>query len=180
MNDRGRTLRCVYPQEAVECRIRELAGLINAEYAGKPLVVICVLKGAYMFFSDLVKNLTVGPQLDFVRLASYGNGMETTRSISFTKDVELSLSNRHVLLVEDVIDSGHTMAFLLHQLKARGAASLKIAALVDKKARREVRVDADFVGFTLDDGFIVGYGLDYAEEYRELPAIYEIVSESSS
>jgi hypoxanthine phosphoribosyltransferase len=180
MRKQEHAIRCVYPRDVVEGRIRELASAVNAEYAGRPLVVVCVLKGAYMFFSDLVKELTVGPELDFVRLASYGSGTESSRSISFTKDVELSLAGKHVLLVEDVIDTGHTMDFLMRQLKARGTASLKIAALVDKKARSEVPVDAEFVGFTIDDGFIVGYGLDYAELYRELPAIYEVVEEVSS
>ena len=175
MSKDNHTIRSVYPREVVEGRIRELAARINADYAGKPLVVVCVLKGAYMFFSDLVKELTVGPELDFVRLASYGNGIESSRSISFTKDVELSLAGKHVLLVEDVIDTGHTMDFLIRQLKARGAVSLKIAALIDKKARREVPVDAEYVGFTVNDGFIIGYGLDYAERYREIPAICEVV-----
>lgn len=178
MNKGNHTVRCIYPRETVEKRIRQLADAINAEYEGKPLVVVCVLKGAYMFFSDLVKELTVGPQLDFVRLASYGDGMESNRSVSFTKDVEISLAGKHVLLVEDVIDTGHTMDSLMRQLRARGAVSLKIAALVDKKARREVPVDAEFVGFTIDDGFIVGYGLDYAERYREIPAICEVFFEA--
>lgn len=169
------SLACVHPREAVERRIRELAAEINAEYAGKPLVVVCVLKGGFMFFSDLVKELAVEPQVDFVRLASYGDGMVASRSVSFTKDVELSLFGKHVLLVEDVVDTGHTMDFLLRQLRARGAASLRIAALADKRARREVRVDVDYVGFSMTDEFIVGYGLDYAEYYRELPAVYEVV-----
>lgn len=168
-------MRCVFTREQVETRVREIAAEINAQYAGKPLVVICVLKGAVLFFSDLLKEITVRPQIDFVRLASYGDGKQTTRSVSFTKDVELSLADKHVLLVEDVIDSGHTMEFLLHQLAARGAASIKIAVLVDKHERREVAISPDFIGFSLDEGFIVGYGLDYAERYRELPAIYEIL-----
>ncbi|CAK7010248.1 MAG: Hypoxanthine phosphoribosyltransferase [Desulfovibrio sp.] len=180
MHTGGHTLRCIHPRETVETRIRELAAAINAAYEGKPLVVVCVLKGAFMFFSDLVKCLTVSPQLDFVRLASYGNGMETSRSISFTKDLELSLAGKHVLLVEDVVDTGHTMDFLLRQLKARGAASIRIAALVDKTSRREVPVDVAYVGFTMNDEFIVGYGLDYAENYRELPAIWEVLPDTSS
>lgn len=177
MQKRDHTLRPVYTAEAISARVRDIAAEINAEYAGKPLVVVCILKGAFMFFSDLVKEMTVAPQIDFVRLASYGDGMQTTRNISFTKDVEISLEGKHVLLVEDVIDSGHTIDFLLRQMKARGAASLKVAVLIDKTERRETDVHADFVGFHLEDGFIIGYGLDCAEEYRELPAIYEIVCE---
>lgn len=175
MHSRDHALRLVYSSGEIAARVREIGAAINAEYAGKPLVVVCILKGAFMFFSDLLRELTVEPQIDFVRLASYGDGMRTTRSVSFNKDVELSLMDKHVLLVEDVIDSGHTIDFLLQQLKARGAVSLKVAALVDKTDRREMFVKPDFVGFTLRDGFIVGYGLDYAEEYRELPAIYEML-----
>ncbi|MDR3074230.1 MAG: hypoxanthine phosphoribosyltransferase [Deltaproteobacteria bacterium] len=170
-------LRCVYSREEIASRVRAIGAAVNAEYAGKDLAVICILKGAFMFFSDLLKELTVRPQIDFVRLASYGDGTRTTRSVSFTKDVEISLKDKHVLLVEDVIDSGYTMDFLLRQLKARGAASLKVAVLVDKTERREVLVKPDFVGFHLAGGFIVGYGLDYAEYYREFPAIYEILSD---
>lgn len=177
MDDRTQSMRCVYSAEDIARRVGELGAAINAEYAGKPLVVVCILKGAFMFFSDLVRELTVGPEVDFVRLASYGDGMRTSRSVSFTKDVELSLRDKHVLLVEDVVDSGHTIDFLLRQLKARGAASIKVAVLVDKQERREMFVTPDFVGFTLREGYIVGYGLDCAEKYRELPAIYEILSE---
>ena len=174
MKEQGNAMRCVFSREQVEARVREIGAEINATYEGKPLVVICVLKGAVMFFSDLLKEITVGPEIDFVRLASYGDGVQTTKTVNFTKDVELSLKDKHILLVEDVIDSGYTMEFLLRQLAARNAASVKIAVLVDKHERREVAVTPDFIGFSLNEGFIVGYGLDYAERYRELPAIYEV------
>lgn len=172
-----RNMRCLFTREQIAERVREIGAEINALYEGKPLVVVCVLKGAVLFFSDLLKEITVEPEIDFVRVASYGDGTTTTRSVSFTKDIELSLKDKHVLLVEDVIDSGHTMDFLLRQLQARGAASLKVAVLIDKRERREVTIVPDFSGFLLDDGFIVGYGLDCAERYRELPAIYELLSE---
>ncbi|MCC8194363.1 MAG: hypoxanthine phosphoribosyltransferase [Deltaproteobacteria bacterium] len=170
-------LRCVYTRETIAARVREIGAEINRLYEGKSLVVVCVLKGAFMFFSDLVKELTVRPELDFVRLASYGSGMKSAGDVMLAKDVDLSLEGKHVLIVEDVIDSGHTMDFLLKLFAVRGAASLRLAVLVDKKERREVAVTPDFVGFTLDEGFIVGYGLDYAERYRELPAIYEVRAE---
>ncbi len=171
-------MRELFSQTAIAGRVQAIAAEINELYLGEPLVVICVLKGGFMFFSDLVKHMAVpGMELDFVRLASYGDGTESTRAISFTKDVEISLSGKHVLLVEDVVDSGHTMHFLLHQMRARGARSLRLAALVDKVERREVPVHVDFVGFRLSRGFIVGYGLDYAERFRELPSIYEILNE---
>lgn len=171
------SLRCVYSREIIAERVRHIASEVNRLYEGKDLVVICVLKGAFMFFSDLLKELTVRPKVDFVRLASYGSGMQSAGDVMLLKDVELSLEGKDVLIVEDVIDSGHTMDFLLQLFRVRGASSLRLAVLVDKKERREVDVRPDFVGFSLVKGFIVGYGLDYAERYRELPAIYEVVSE---
>lgn len=172
-----KTLEVVYSPEAITRRVEEIAAEINTLYQGESLVMVCILKGAFMFFSDLVKHVTVRPELDFVRVASYGNARESSRAVSFTKDVELSLKDKHVLLVEDVVDSGHTMLFLRNQMQARGARSLRVAALVDKYERREVDVAVDFVGFALPKGFIVGYGLDYAERFRELPAIYKAVLE---
>ena len=169
-------LRLVYSREEIAARVREISAEVNRLYEGKDLVVVCVLKGAFMFFSDLVKELTVRPQLDFVRLASYCSGTRSAGDVMLVKDAELSLEGRHVLIVEDVIDSGHSMDFLLRLFAVRGAASLRLAVLVDKKERREIDVAPDFTGFTLKEGFIVGYGLDYAENYRELPAIYEVVS----
>ena len=163
--------------EQIEQRVRELADQINAFYAGRPLVLVCVLKGAFMFFSDLLKHVTVGPEIDFVRLASYGRNAVSSGVISFSKDVEISLEGKDVVLVEDIVDSGRTMDFLMRQMRARGASSLRLAALVDKLERREVDVQVDFAGFSLSSGFIVGYGLDYAERYRELPAIYTVVME---
>ena len=119
-----------------------MAGEISTLYKDEPLVVVCVLKGAFMFFSDLVRHLTCKPELDFVRLASYGSAAQRSKTITFTKDVEIPLEGKHVLIVEDIVDTGHSMDFLYRQ-------------------------------FTLPSGFVVGYGLDYAESYRELPAIYE-------
>ena len=161
----------VFSSELIAARVAAIAEKINVLYAGEPLVVLCVLKGAFMFFSDLVKKLTIRPELDFVRVASYGNALEHTSAISFNKDVEISLYDKHVLLVEDIVDTGHTMKFLSGQMVARGAKSMRLCALVDKFERREVDIKVDFSGFTLSKGFIVGYGLDYAEHYRELPDI---------
>ena len=151
-------MRLVYDEETIARRVRELAAEIDALYGDEPLVIICVLKGAFMFFSDLVK--TAG-----------------SSNVAFTKDVEISLQGKHVLVVEDIVDSGHTMDFLLRQLGTRGARSLRLAVLLDKQERRQVPVLAHFVGFALPAGFIVGYGLDYAERFRALPALYEIPCE---
>ena len=164
----------LYSAAAIEGRVREIADRINTIYAGKPLVMICVLKGAFMFFSDLLKHVTVGAEIDFVRLASYGTGDSSTGTVSFTKDVEIALAGKDVVIVEDVVDSGLTMEFLVRQLEARNVNSLRIAALIDKVERRERAVRVNFSGFTLSGGFIVGYGLDYAERFRELPAVYTL------
>ena len=119
------------------------------------------------------KNL----ELDFVRLSSYGKGASSSKHVIFSKDVEIDICDKHVLIVEDIVDSGHSMRFLLGQFAARKARSLRLAALVDKNERREIDVHVDFAGFKLTQGFIVGYGLDYAEHYRNLPAVFEIIPE---
>jgi hypoxanthine phosphoribosyltransferase len=175
---RVKELRQVYGEEQIQVRVAEMAAEINALYDGEDLVVVCVLKGAFMFFGDLTRRLQ-GPQVevDFVRLTSYGRAATSSRTVSFVKDVELSLAGKHVLVVEDVVDTGHSMDFLLRQFAARGAKSLRLAVMLDKQERREVPVRADFTGFALQGGFIVGYGLDYAERYRELPALFEIIPE---
>ncbi|MDR0239474.1 MAG: hypoxanthine phosphoribosyltransferase [Deltaproteobacteria bacterium] len=175
---RIKELKQVFDEEQIRTRVADLAAEISALYDGEALVAVCVLKGGFMFFSDVIRRLE-GPQVevDFVRLASYGIAATSNRTISFVKDVELSLAGKHVLVVEDIIDTGHTMDFLLRQFAARGAKSLRLAVMVDKQERREVPVNADFTGFALPGGFIVGYGLDYAERYRELPAIFEVIPE---
>lgn len=167
-------LELVYDAQTIERRVRELGEEINALYAGRQLVMICVLKGAFMFFSDLVKHVTLRPEIDFVRLASYGDSDSSSRDVRFDKDVELSLENKDVLVVEDIVDSGRTLDVLLRRLRERGARSLRVAVLLDKAERREVATPVDVVGFSLPSGFVVGYGLDYAERYRELPAIYTL------
>ncbi len=168
------TLHVVFSETQIQERVKELGLEITETYKGEPVVVICVLKGAFMFFSDLVKTIDCPLILDFVRVASYGSGSESSKHISFSKDIEVSIEGKHVLIVEDIIDTGNTMEFLLHQMDARGAKSIKVAALINKSERRELAIDVDFIGFNLPSGFIVGYGLDYAEKYRELPAIYEV------
>lgn len=161
----------VYSEEQILKRIGEMAEEINSLYAEEELVIICVLKGAFMFFSDLVKRITVRPRLDFVRIASYGNKTHSEERIYFTKDVEIPLQDKHVLVVEDVVDTGNSMEFLFRHLEARGAKSIRLCTLVDKHERRKAGVTVDFAGFRVEEGFIVGYGLDYAEKYRELPEI---------
>ncbi|WP_461210549.1 hypoxanthine phosphoribosyltransferase [Desulfocurvus sp. DL9XJH121] len=155
-------------------RVAELGREITATYQGEPLTVVCVLKGGFLFFADLVRAVDLPLELEFVRLASYGKGMDSGELV-FSKDLETSIKGKHVLIVEDIVDSGRSMDFLMRTFEERGPKSLRLAALVDKAERREVQLTVDFGGFTLEKGFIVGYGMDYAEKYRELPGIYEIV-----
>ena len=175
---RIKELKPIYSEESIQARVKEMASEISAFYEDDELVVVCVLNGAFMFYTDLVRRLTVPSlELDFVRLASYGKSSTSGKTVAFIKDVELSLVGKHVLIVEDIIDTGHTMDFLMRQFVARGAKSLRLAVMVDKQERREVPIKASFTGFALSGGFIVGYGLDYAERYRALPAIYEVIPE---
>ena len=173
-------LTILYDAAAIDARVEELAAQINARYAGEPVVVVGVLKGAFIFCADLTRRLTMPLEVDFVCLASYGQSSTSSGEIKYTKDMETSLSGKHVLIVEDIIDTGRSMDFLCKQLKARQAASVSIAVFVDKPCRREVPVKADFVGFCIADGFVVGYGLDYAERYRELPGIYELTLDNDN
>lgn len=172
--------RIAYTAGQIAERVRDMAAEIDACYGDEPLVAVCVLKGAVFFFTDLVRALrTENLELDFVRLSSYGKGTSSSRHVVFSKDVDCDIAGKHVLIVEDVVDSGLSMQFLMRQFQARGARSLRLAALVDKNERREVDVHVDFAGFRLEQGFIVGYGLDYAEKYRALPAVEELVFEPS-
>lgn len=170
------TLQVVIDSETLHRRVAELGVEISACYQGKPLVVVCVLKGAFLFFADLIRHIKSDAlEIDFVRMASYGGGTSRGRQTLFSKDMEVDVAGKHVLLVEDIVDTGHSVEFLLKVLEKRGAASIRICAAVDKHERREVDLTVDFAGFPLQKGFIVGYGMDYAEKYRELDAIYELV-----
>ena len=172
--------KIVYTSDQIAERVRAMAAEIDAFYGDEPLVAVCVLKGAVFFFTDLVRAMrTENLELDFVRLSSYGKGTSSSRHVVFSKDVDCDITGKHVLIVEDVVDSGLSMQFLMRQFEARGARSLRLAALVDKNERREVDVRVDFAGFKLEEGFIVGYGLDCAEKYRALPDVEELVFEST-
>jgi hypoxanthine phosphoribosyltransferase len=173
----GKILKPVFTPEQIAARVGELARAIDALYGQEELVAVCVLKGGFMFFGDLVRSLhNRNLELDFVRLSSYGHGDSSSKHVIFSKDVEVDIAGKHVLIVEDIVDSGHSMHFLLGQFRVRKVRSLRLAALVDKGERREQDVHVDFAGFKLHKGFLVGYGLDYAEQYRTLPGIFELVS----
>ena len=168
-----RLVPCISAEE-LEKQVNHLAACINRDYEGKSLVVIGILNGACIFLSDLVRRLSVPVEIDFVRLASYGKGSVTSGEVRITKDVELPVEGRHVLVVEDIVDTGATLLWFLDYLRRWQPESVRICALVDKSERREVEVPLDYVGIRVDKGFLVGYGLDFAEKHRNLPGIHEV------
>ena len=168
-------LKELLSEDVIRSRVAAMAESIDAVYNGEDVVAVCVLKGAFFFFSDVVRAMKTETAVDFVRLASYGDAQSSSGEVRITKDVEIDLKDRHVLVIEDIVDSGRSMHVLMKHLASLGAKSVRLAVLIDKKERREFPVHSDFVGFELPDGFIVGYGLDYAERYRDLPGIYELL-----
>lgn len=169
-------LREVISEKAIGERVAELGKEISTYYAryAEDVIAVCVLKGAFIFFADLIRKIDFCPGLDFVRMASYGHGTQRQSRVLFTKDMEIAVANKHVLLVEDIVDTGHSIDYLSRVIAQRGPQTVKICALIDKPERREVKVNVDFSGFYLQKGFLVGYGLDYAEQYRQLQGIYEL------
>ncbi|HIJ67922.1 MAG TPA: hypoxanthine phosphoribosyltransferase [Deltaproteobacteria bacterium] len=164
----------ISPDQLSRC-VDHLAKRINLDYKGKNLVLIGILKGAFIFMADLARRLDLPVKLDFVRLASYGDKSQTCGNVRITKDVELPLQGSHVLVVEDIVDSGVTLKWFLDYVSNLGPESVKVCALLDKLERREVEVPIDYIGMTVAKGFLVGYGLDFSENHRNLPAIYEVV-----
>jgi hypoxanthine phosphoribosyltransferase len=160
--------------EELQMRLDELAEQINQDYQGKSLIVIGVLKGAFVFLADLVRRISSPLEVDFVRLASYGVSTETSGKIQITKDIEISIKGRHVLVVEDIVDTGLTLAWYLEHLQSFNPESIKVCALIDKFERRQTSIPLDYVGIRMEKGFLVGYGLDYSEKHRNLPGICEV------
>ena len=163
--------RVLFTEEAIQGRVRELGKQISADYEGKDLVLVGILRGATVFLADLSRNLSIPVSIDFVAISSYGTGAVSSGVVRILKDLEEAVESRHVLLVEDVVDSGLTLNYLLENLRARNVASLRVCALLDKPSRRQVPTQVDYLGFTVPDEFLVGYGLDYAQRYRNLPFI---------
>ena len=160
------------PEEALQKRIAELGAEISHDYKGKQLLLVCILRGGVMFLTDLMRNITVPHMVDFMSVSSYGVGARRSRGQSrITLDLNTDIQNRHVLLVEDIVDSGYTVKAVLELLIGRQPKSLKICALLDKAERREVEVKIDYCGFVIPDKFVFGYGLDADEYYRNLPFI---------
>jgi hypoxanthine phosphoribosyltransferase len=167
-------IRPVITREQIQDRLRELAAEINRDYAGRELIIVGVLKGVFIFLADLVRLLDIPVRIDFVRLRSYGDCATSSGRVEITKEVEVSLRDQDVLVVEDIIDSGLTLQYLLQYLQQQQPRSLKICCLTDKKERRSIAVPIDYVGFVVEKGFLVGYGLDYAEDHRQYPDICEL------
>jgi hypoxanthine phosphoribosyltransferase len=158
-------------EEQLQEKVRELGKQITADYKGRTPLVICVLKGAFIFMSDLVKQIEVPIEIDFMAVSSYGNSTKSTGVVRIIKDLDASVEGRDVLIVEDIIDSGLTLSYLIDVLERRNALSVAVVTLLDKPERRSVDLEVEYKGFILPDEFVVGYGLDYAERYRNLPYI---------
>jgi hypoxanthine phosphoribosyltransferase len=158
-------------RKTILARVKDLAGKISTDYAGKEPIFIGVLNGAVFFFSDLVMGMSIPCKIDFVRAASYGSGTSSSGTVKLIKDVEIPIEGKHLILVEDIVDTGLTLNRIVKMLKDRGPDSVKICALIDKLERREEQVVIDYCGFEVKEGFLVGYGLDCDEQYRYLPDI---------
>ena len=177
MSENTPKLNLVLSRDDISRRIQELGRQITTEMGDKEIVVVGVLKGAFLFVADLVRAIDSKLKIDFVGLKSYGDETYSSGQVSITKDIapDIILKDKNILIIEDIVDTGLTLAFLVSHLAQHKPASVKICALIDKLERRERHVDIDYTGFTVKQGYLIGYGLDMAEEYRNLPDIYEVV-----
>ena len=158
-------------EEAIAAKVKELGAQIAKDYADKNPLIVSVLRGSFVFMADLVRAIDVPCTVDFMSVSSYGSGTTSTGEVKITKDFDVSIEGRHLIIVEDILDSGRTLSYLMKTLKARGAASIALCTFLDKPERRVVPVEVAYKGFTVPDAFIVGYGLDYAQKYRNLPYV---------
>lgn len=158
-------------EEEIQQRVRELGRQISAEYAGKDLILICILKGGISFLVDLMRQIEIPHEIDFMAISSYGASTESSGVVRILKDLDTTIDNRHVLIVEDIIDTGRTLSYIIANLNTRSPASVRICTLLSKAARREIEIPVDYVGFEVPNEFVVGYGLDFGEHYRNLPFI---------
>jgi hypoxanthine phosphoribosyltransferase len=167
----------VLSEETLQSRIAEMAAQISQAYGNEPVVAVCVMKGAIFFMTDLVRRITAPVVLDFITVSSYGASTVSSGHVQLVKDVDTDLKGKHVLLVEDILDSGRTLSYLVQHIGTMQPASIKVATLLDKPDRREYDVAVDYAGFVIPDVFVVGYGLDYDQRYRELPFVGELKPE---
>ena len=164
-------IRVLLSEDEVEARIRAIGRQISEDYAGKQVHLVCVLKGGSFFMCELAKHITVPVSLDFMSVSSYGSDTKSSGVVKIVKDLDESIKDKDVIVVEDIIDSGRTLSYLLEMLSDRMPASMKLCTLLDKPERRVVDVDVHYTGFEIPDDFVVGYGLDYDQKYRNLPYI---------
>ncbi len=172
-------MQLVYGRDEIAAAIARVAGEVNRDFSGQELLLVVVLKGAFIFAADLVRRLNMPVQIDFVKLASY-SGTETTGRVEITKDIETEITGKNVLVVEDIVDTGLTLNHLLEHLAGRRPMCIKVCTLIQKHERRRIPVKVDYAGVICNTGFLVGYGLDYEESYRELEAIYELTGSPSN
>lgn len=161
----------LFSEEQLKARVREIAGQIDRDFAGKEPMLISVLRGSFIFMADLMRSITLPCTVDFMAVSSYGAGTTSSGQVKITKDLSESIEGRDIIVVEDILDSGNTLSYLLRVLEQRGPASVRLCTLLDKPDRRVKPVEVHYSGFTIPDAFVVGYGLDYAEHYRNLPYI---------
>jgi hypoxanthine phosphoribosyltransferase len=161
----------LFTEEEIQQKIQQLATQINHDYAGRHLFILCVLKGAFIFLADITKKLEMSLEVDFMAVSSYGASSQSSGIVKITKDLDGSVEGKDILIIEDIIDTGLTLSYLIDVLERRNARSIRVATLFDKPHRRKAELEADYRGFLIPDEFIVGYGLDYAEKYRNLPYV---------
>jgi len=164
-------LEVLFSAEEIQARIKAMGAEITRDYAGLNPLLVGVLKGACFFLSDLMRSIDIKLSVEFMAISSYGSSTRTSGEVRILKDLDVPIEGRHIIVVEDIVDTGLTLSYLLANLKSRGAASVKLVALLDKHERRERPVEIDYLGFQIPDHFVVGYGLDFAERYRNLPFI---------
>lgn len=164
----------VLKKDAIARKVTDIARKISSDYKDRELIIVGVLKGSFIFVSDLVRQLTIPVKIDFVSASSYGSSTSSSGNICLTKEIGLDLKNKDVLIIDDIIDTGLTLAYLVDYMKSFGPKTVKVCIFLDKKERRKVAFDADYVCHVVPKGFLVGYGLDYAENYRNLPEIYHL------
>ncbi len=163
--------RVLISTDDLQRRVQELADQISADYQDQNPLLVCVLKGGYVFLADLTRAMSINHAVDFMAISSYGSGAVSSGVVRILKDLDRDISGRHVLLVEDIIDTGHTIAYILDNLRTRQPASLRVCTLLSKPSRREIPLPVDYIGFEIPNEFVIGYGLDYAEKYRNLSYI---------
>ncbi|MBF0227243.1 MAG: hypoxanthine phosphoribosyltransferase [Desulfobacterales bacterium] len=164
----------ILSSDEIESRLLDISKKISSDYEGKELVLIGILKGAFVFLADISRLLTIPVTIDFIRVSSYGDTTDSSGHLKLINDIELDIKNKNVLIVEDIVDSGFTLAYLIEHLKSFNPVSVKVCALIDKKERRKKNIKVDYFCHEIEGGFLVGYGLDYAENYRNLQGIYDL------